>query len=114
MGSYEELEGKIIDTNFDDGIKGKVVGCDYDIGITIVAADDPDNYLICLQGLSSPVLKKAGEPLNEERHKEMFNAIVNCIKKGKYDNNFIDNLWRSLGGEPPVNQPSVEICPFAQ
>ena len=45
---YEKLEGNIIDYINNNGtIKGKIIGCNPDIGITAVAEGDPNDYLIC-------------------------------------------------------------------
>ena len=115
MEDYEALEGKIIDyLNSNGKTKGKVVGCDPDIGITIVAAGDPTNYLMCLQGPLSPLWpKEKRKGFNKKRSKIIFNAIVNQIKKGTCNFLILEKKWRSLkGNEPSI--ASVKRCPFAQ
>ncbi len=110
MENYEALEGKIIDIN-DFPHQGKVVGCDYDIGITIVAADDPDNYLSCLQGASSPLKSKRW---SKKRYDVMFNLIINQIKEGILNWKETDKIWNELTDGSPPGVSSVKLCPFAQ
>lgn len=55
MDKYEAQEGKVIDfyNTDDECTEGLVVGCDKDVGITIVNNDDHDDYLYCVIGPSS-------------------------------------------------------------
>ena len=55
---YSKLEGKGVIYISPSGFyrcEGKVVGCDPEIGITIVNANDPDHYLFCVKGPASPL-----------------------------------------------------------
>lgn len=52
---YSYLEGKTFQFyNGHETVTAKVVAADYHIGITCVNAADPDDYLICFKGPSSP------------------------------------------------------------
>lgn len=53
---FPELEGKTIIYEYPDGdtVSGVVVGCNLDVGITVVDADDKDHYLMCITGAVVP------------------------------------------------------------
>ena len=114
---YEKLEGKIIDFVYTDFIKnkklktqGKVIGCDPDIGITIVNANDPNHYLLCLTRPSSSLWC---DDINLERNELLFNELIKQIKKGKYIEEDIDNIMIQF--EIRVGfKPTAENCPFGQ
>lgn len=112
---YEELEGKIIDC-YNEGIhkKGRVVGCDPDIGITIVDKDDPNDYLLCLIGPSSPLWIKNNEGYCKKRHKILFEELVDQIKKGKHDWPETKKLWSAHFKKAIVGKASAEFCAFGQ
>ena len=110
---YSELEGKIIDI---EGIKscskGKVIGCDPDIGITIVDLDDPNHYLVCLVGPSSP--NHSGKYIEENR--KMFDMMVEQIEHGSYDMIASRRTFDELTGSPSLlsSPPSAKKCAFNQ
>ena len=76
---YEELEGKTIVWFENSGkeYEGYVAGCDYDIGITIVDAEDKEHNLTCLNGPYSPN-KEGYDP---EWYDEFFLTTVDMIIK---------------------------------
>lgn len=88
---YSQYEGKVIRyvqqsdwpwANCD--FMGRVIGCDYDIGITIVKDDDPDTYLWCLHGPSSPMAKELYEeaPYLIEEYSAIFDEAIAGIEVG--------------------------------
>lgn len=116
MKRYENLEGKIIDIRSQsENIKGRVVGCDYDIGITIVAKNDPGRHLACLNGPSSPLWKNNGnkKSFRERRYRIMFSLIADQIETGVYNPSVVMEKWTDLKGLP-IFSGSSETCPFGQ
>jgi len=110
MENYEELEGKIIDYSDNSIIyKGKVIGCDPDIGITIINLNDPNNYLLCLIGPSSSLWDNS---FDLKLNKKTFKVIVNQIKNGKINIPAI-NKARKNNYTPPATA-SAATCPFGQ
>ena len=107
---YEELEGKTITIHDNEGI---VVGCDRDIGITIVGKDNLSQYLVCLIGPSSPSWRDSVHMTKDEDKAEyykLFDILVNQIKSGQYD---FSEIGAVVGIHYGTN-PSVIKCPFAQ
>jgi len=82
---YPELEGKIVDYKEDLFItKGIVVGCNRSVGITVVAVDNKDDYLICLAG---PVTPGGGTNFKGKNctYTELFDSVLKSIQKGILD-----------------------------
>jgi len=108
----KELEGKIITWEGDNGEEHSalIVGCDRDIGITIVNAEDKNDYFYCLSGPSSPHYPSdPTTPENIEEDKLMFDSVVKMLKKGYFN-------YKELAGEPITilnRNPSIETCSFA-
>jgi len=94
-----------------------VAGCDYDIGITLVNKEDPDEYLLCCVGPLDPRVTK-GEMVEwpEEEWRQLFEYVSTCIGKGVFSSKeFREKLLaigaqRHLGWDPPTE----ETCPFNQ
>ena len=95
--------------------KGKVVGCDYDIGITIVGRNDHDLHLFCIAGPSSTlwgVLYSA----NKNVYDKLYTRTVEQIKKGAVNVDELHQLCiESLGiGRSGGRLATAEVCPFGQ
>lgn len=107
---YSDLEGKEITyINPWDGIEcdGIVVGCDFDIGISIVSKENPDYYVYCLLGPSAP----NAPPIElYQIYPAMFYTAVRMIKKGTLDGRKLD----VVRGRPGYLVPSASTCPFNQ
>jgi len=100
---YPELEGavKYIDGNgTTDGI---VIGCNYDIGVTIIDANNKDHYLLCGNGPFSPQ-QKNNSCFNEIKYRTKFNIVIEMIKNGIIDGSKITCDKRA----------SIETCSYAQ
>ena len=107
---YKNLEGRALIFN---GREGIVVGCDIDIGITIVSKRNSSDYLMCLIGPSSPLWKRAlhkGEDEEKAEYYGLFDVIVGRIKNGRCD---VSDIIGIVGIECG-HHPSVETCSFAQ
>lgn len=112
---YPELEGKVIEyvnPDFPEIKSVLVVGVNYDIGITLVNAEDKTDYLYCLVGPLSPIWKKCDGPESKKTadYKKLFPIRLKMIKDGKF--NVVcpgdpRSTWR--GSE----QPSTSTCGFA-
>jgi len=112
-GRVKKLERKIIDVIDSKGKfigKGKVVGCDYDVGITIVDKDNPNVYFGCLAGPSSTLWNIH---YSEELYKALFDSIVNQIKSGILSYKAMDHVEKIHNMAPGYNA-SAEHCPFGQ
>lgn len=110
MEDYSELEGKVIDFIHDNGelVKCKIVGCEYDIGITIVNAKDKEDYLLCVIGPSSSL----GEAVVDFRgYRKCFEYYIEQIKNGSIDiaAAILHTAYRNRGSKPDINN-----CAFGQ
>lgn len=90
---FPELEGLIIDQNVIPGLKLKVLGCCYEVGVTLVAADaraetshrmriEKGAEIFCANGPLSPNTNS-----NPSTYDREFKAVVRMIKRGHFDNN---------------------------
>jgi hypothetical protein len=113
MENYEELEGKEIkytnsDLNDNDNIKAVVLGCDKDIGITIIDKnrdnDDRLFYLMCLPGPSAP------RHYDKDIFELFFEPTINMIKDGYYNADVTNELFYSKFNHSG-SQPE---CPYGQ
>ena len=95
---YEDLTGKEVEYLLHEGI---VVGYDYDIGITIVEKENPNNFLLCVHGRLSPVMKW-GQNFPYKHYREVFELYTDLIKSGAI--NYMGNS----------TAPTKETCPFGQ
>ena len=112
---YEELEGKEIDYVYKDGekVKAKVVGCNYDIGISIVRSDNLSHHVVCFNGPMSPLWDKRHHYANE--YDTMFVLAVRMIEKGTVFVKVLDDNRRQLGHINPLylfDGPTPSMCPF--
>lgn len=59
MCKFADNEGKevVVDIGVEQ-FTGIVIGCDPDIGVTIVEKDNTNHYLLCSHGMQSPVNKR--------------------------------------------------------
>lgn len=74
---YPELEGKEVTvTNEGETFKCIVIGCNYDIGITLVQKRDPSIKEMCLPGPSSKYF------MGGDWYDEMFYYYTEKIQKG--------------------------------
>ena len=75
---YPELEGEIVDYIYQDGtiLKGKLIGCSYHLGITIVDINNENKFLLCLN-------KKIHSRLSHYvNYRTIFYDLVKAIKLG--------------------------------
>ncbi len=112
--NYEELENKPVDYVWKSGktFKGRVIGCDPDIGVTIVSAADKNHYLLCLVGVSSPQWKKYGFDKHIERNKLVFDELIKQIKEGTVHSNVGDIAYPK--GTTSDRKPEMDDCAFGQ
>lgn len=111
--NYDHLIGKILEVEgSSDHKEAKIVYLDFDIGITIVDALNPDTYLRCIWGPVS-YKSKAGEEYTEkmvEDYTERFEQIVKDAEEGKYVIPYLSPIEMALKGMG--NKPSSENCAF--
>jgi len=108
----EQYEGKIIrviSCNGDE-TEGFVVGCDYDIGVTVVNNDDKDEHLYCLKGPSS-YSHLYTEDCNYAWYDDVFENIIEMFRRGFFDVNIIVEISRKFA-EPHGGKPSSNTCAF--
>lgn len=60
----------------------RVAGCNYDIGITIINAEDKNDYLFCFPGPNSPQVVKEGIIVPE--YSQKFYRITDLLEKENY------------------------------
>ena len=93
-------------------VVGKLVDIDFALGITIVNATNPDDYLCCLVDPSAPNYH-GGWDDNPEAFEASFMDIVRGIKEGKID--FFRMIIEDEAlGIRSGEGPTVENCPFGQ
>jgi len=109
---YSEFEGKVIkytmlgNREFD----GLIVGCDYDIGITIVNAKDKKQYLYCLLGPSSyPELYETDRDYSW--YNEVFESGISMLKEGFLDLRIIHEIDKKYN-ESCVGVAGPDSCAF--
>ena len=108
----DELEGKIVEVrdrygNLRD--KGKVIGCDPDIGITVCSVQDPDTYHYCLIGPSSSIWKALD--IGKEAiptYQRCYTIAVRLLKEGTLRIGSLVSISETSG------LASAETCPFGQ
>lgn len=66
--------------NHGEWLLGRVIGNDFDVGITIVAKNDPSRFLYCYNGPISP--NTPVECVYDERDIIIYKDMNNRIKKG--------------------------------
>ena len=111
---YSELLEKDFDVKINGSTcHGKLVGIDYDIGITIVSKEDPDNYLVCLRG--EPVCRKMfpGHKFDLKLHNALFTVIADGIKAGVVDCAEYERVLSDMSGMIPGTASSSR-CAFNQ
>jgi hypothetical protein len=110
---YEHLEGKEVEVITDISINGVnlaftglVVGVEENMGVTIVDANDKDNFLVCLN-------VRNANPEDKEAFDLVFNKIVEQIEAGQID--YTDLKLASLdgSGKVPGRNPSQDSCVFS-
>ena len=113
--SYEHLEGKIIDWRsplYKGGkiFKVKVAGIDPDIGITLVNAEDPEDFFTCVNGPMSPQ-GKALPPHLYMVWEEKFARRAEAIEAGLYD---VEDLYTADGRSLDYDgdSPDADSCSF--
>ena len=107
----EELEKRQLEVIDYEETKrtGIVVGCEYDVGITIIDKQT-NEYLLCLHG---PLSREWTEHHVEESYKIMFDYMVSQIKEEWMSLlDILQFLNANEGGA--AYDASEEICPFGQ
>ncbi len=82
---YSKLENVVVKVT--DGLsvdEGLVVGCDPNIGVSIVENSDHSHYLLCLVGPSSPQVQSENITISPSNRK-IFDTIAAGIKDGMID-----------------------------
>ena len=112
MKDYSKLEKETVDYTNGGGetVECLVVGCDPDIGTTLVAKDNNGRYVFCSHGPLSPRFK--GIPLSEGTRGQMsqvFKIVIKGIKKGSLKLSDFDILYINCGTDA-----SRDTCAFGQ
>ena len=113
---YPELEGKEITVIHSvESYTGIVVGCNRDIGITIINKDDHDHYLACLQGPSAPNYTGWPGANIEADHinKTIFKTMVTQIEAGLFLEESIYEIIRTYIPDAIVDLATKDFCPFS-
>lgn len=112
---YPELEGTNLKVEGEDGFMcdGVVTGCNYDVGIVIQQKDNPNKYILCLQGPQAPNRRVS---FDKTRYDTYFQSIIGSIRQKKLE---IGNLVKTVEGFQPhfrltQDAPTAENCPFSQ
>jgi len=104
---YSHLEGKELTWHGyedDEVFTAIVIGCDYDVGITIVNKEDCEHRLTCLNGSVSPY--GITDCIDYDA---LFYTIIEMIEKGEYSCN---ETHKIAFGEVIKTSPFI-VCPFS-
>jgi len=110
MEQYEGKVIKFIDFLGDDSEDGFVVGCEYDVGITIVLNNNKDYYVYCLNGPSA-LPEYYTTDLEYEHYNEKFENIIAMFKEGFFDTRITDAIAQKYNKNVP-RAASSQHCPF--
>jgi len=117
MVDYSVLEGrevKFVDINNKYNMHNKigiVVGCDRDIGITIINKHNNKDYLLCHPGPSSHLIVK--QQHLAEPSVVAFNYIITLIRDGVIDIDvLVEYLENNVDGWGVSTGASQETCSF--
>jgi hypothetical protein len=109
-----EWPAKIKDNVNDVRIKtGRVIGCNYDIGITIINKYNKDDFLLCLDG----IWINGQTTRRTLYYKTLFYSLVNQIKKGRVQIKMVYKIIDIL--EPTQltiawQKPTQENCSYGR
>ena len=111
---YPELEG--LELTYYNGSKeyaAVVIGCNYDIGITIMT-EDKKKYLSCMQGPSSP--QYSPNAVDAKNYSAQFYSYIRRIKTRYFDVNESEAMTRKIINSKSVFNtlgPDSSSCPFS-
>lgn len=121
---FEILEGTVVKFKyFDQHFKedrqtfGRIVGCDPDIGITIISCESSSWYLFCSYTLNSPYIRNQILDRNPDqksieafklKSSRIFKDAVEMIRTGIFDSTKLKILYEDLD-----DNPSIDDCAFA-
>lgn len=109
---YRHLEGLIVSYNdWEEILNALVVGCDYNVGITLVNAGNKDDYLLCLNGPSDV---SDDERFSWKLHNTLFFTLVRQIKKGCVRNEILDRILCAYNYSSFSHKASAETCSFGK
>ena len=113
MKTFEHLEGKDVKVMDGSGYiyTGLVVGCDYDIGITIVDKDDKNVFLVCLNGSLSPVQEYR---FPEKLYDKLFYLLVGSVGLSRLSFKEIESVICVEGQKGRFIKLSEKTCAFNQ
>jgi len=113
---YSVLEGrevKFVDVDNKYNVHNKigiVVGCDRDIGITIINKHDEKEYLLCHPGPSSPQMARYQSLV--EGSIAIFDCIVMFIRDGVIDSDVVEKHMENITDWNIRKNASQETCSF--
>lgn len=116
MEDYSYLEGKEIKYYYHqykkNPIDGIVVGCDKDVGITIVRKDNKKKNLVCLNGPSTKYFKE--NHIDNENYEKTFDIIIDMVISGEYhEDDSIDCLYFGLDPFKTTFSGEMSSCPYS-
>ena len=113
---YSKYEGLVLEARGFTGIsKVLVVNCDPDIGLTIVNANDVDDYVACVHCHMSPHTKKVRN-FSMDKQRQVFNLCVEKINSGFWDFDTLTNISEEvyMSDDKIGANPSSVRCAFSQ
>ena len=103
---YPELEGKEIELPMLNST-GKVVGCNYHVGITIVSKD---GQKACLVGKQAPAVKSGEIELfgSQWTYRRLFHCWVKMIQNGRFE---YEPIF-AIRSREKCGYGGREVCPY--
>lgn len=113
---YSYLTGKILPAKNLEGVSTvRIVDVDYDIGITIVNADDTDQYIYCWIGPTA-YKNMTGEGVEDaELHEAAFTRMVELLERDEYDHEVALTIFQETStpiGYLTATNPDADSCAF--
>jgi hypothetical protein len=105
---FPEYEGKtIVYKGYDEDKTALIVGCNRSVGVTLVDANDKDNYIYCQSGPVAPGYVKG----YEEAEEIAFDYCLEAFDAGVFD---IKEFWRRVSITAYGGPASASVCAYSQ
>jgi len=114
---YESYEGKTFKYQDCDGeAEAVVVGCDLDVGLTVVEKGKENHYLLCINGPSSKNdtwFKKDDNMKNYFNvYKKYFHKVLKWVDRGYLKRKELVKMTEKLFNMKPKLGAGAESCPY--
>ena len=93
---------------------GLIIGCDPDIGLTIINAEDKDDFLVCLIGPLAPNASKDHPDYSNGNYERCYADYIKRIASGTVNLDLHDRAIAKIGGASAGSNAGKSTCAFGQ